>query len=90
MRLYQSKPTTVEAVQYDGTNWTEVAELVTTGKVAIPHGEGSLQIQAGKDGESGWVNVPVGTWVVRKPMDSADVWPCDDPTFRARYDLADD
>lgn len=97
MRLYQSKPMTIEAVQWTGDNFMEVADLASD-KVrrsnvpdssASDHLGGDLQLLAGKNGESGWLPVPVGNWIARKPEDPSDLWPIEPDHFAAKYALAD-
>jgi hypothetical protein len=88
---YQSKPTSVWAIQWDGT--LETLELMDKSLMPIshcyemapkPHWE--LQLLAGVDGAQGWVPVPVGHWVVRSANVMNDHWPVEDIYFRDKYE----
>ena len=81
---YRSKPQEVEAVQWTG----ETAEIEAFGvkfRYAVRWDE-PLKIKAGKDGAQGWVDVPVGYWIVRRPGDRSDHWPVDPDYFAAKYE----
>jgi len=45
-----------------------------------------VKILAGQDGAQGWVPVPLGHWVVRKPGDLTDHWPVDPIYFAGKYE----
>ena len=45
----------------------------------------TVEIQAGPDGDSGWVPVKLGDWVVRYAGDPTDHWPMPHGKFEARY-----
>ena len=83
--LYRSKPQEVEAVQWLGTNIIEVWGFVPRGIVKNSE-EYGLGLHAGKDGAQGWVPVPVGHWIVRRPGDLTDHWPVDPDYFAAKYE----
>lgn len=88
MTLYNSKPTTIDAVQWDGRNDDECLEFCP-GKVRIVDnaGGGGLLLLAGKDGAQEWVPVPTGHWLVCQPGDKSDIWPVDAAYFAAKYEL---
>ena len=88
-----SKPTTVEAIQWDGASSTvdrmrdahmPVYVLWVEERVA------DLSLLAGVDGAQDRVPVPVGHWVVRAEGVLNDHWPVEDGYFRAKYDVASD
>ncbi len=96
--LYRSKPQIVEAVHWTGDNWDEVmpfggpdGKLASTvdDSVRPPTAGLPLQLMAGKDGAQGWVDVPVGHWLVNQPGDKSDIWPVEDAYFQAKYEAAD-
>lgn len=100
--LYRSKPTFVEAIQWTGDNWEEIwaigpgekiASTALDSRTATPdeirdHNGHPLQLLAGKDGAQGWVDVPVGHWLVRLVGDDSDIWPVADEYFREKYEEA--
>jgi hypothetical protein len=57
--LYQKKPVTVEAIQFNGANWTEIIELA---------GEafGGLEHSVDLDKESMVLRTKKGDWMVSK------------------------
>jgi hypothetical protein len=77
---YVSIPQVVEAAQWLGRE-VPVAELAGE-KVQFDDG---LKLLAGVDGAQGWVEVPFGHWIVRKPGDASDIWPVEDKYFRSKY-----
>lgn len=83
---YVSKPQFVEAVQWTGENEEEVG-LIAPYKFALGWQDGELRgmLKAGVDGAQGWVDVPIGHWVVRKPGDVTDLWPVEPKYFREKY-----
>jgi hypothetical protein len=83
MTLYQSRPTTVEAVQWTGENGAECFGFCKP-KVRIAFGE--VELLAGKDGAQEWVPVPIGHWLVCQPDDKSDIWPVDPDYFAAKYE----
>ena len=88
---YRSKPTEVEAVRWVGNNLEEVHEIATGKFIATPRPMGiqpDAHLLAGVDGAQGWVDVPVGYFVVRNPGDPSDIWPVDPDYFRDKYEAA--
>jgi len=87
MRTFQSKPQRVEAVQWTGDNAEQVGRIAPY-KFATAEDGGPPQgyLKAGQGGAQGWVDVPVGHWVVRKPGDVSDLWPVDPAYFAAKYE----
>ncbi len=87
-QLYRSKPQTVEGVHWTGDNRDEALSFGGPNR-KVRVWSGSLQLKAGKDGCQGWVNVPVGHWLVNQPNDKSDIWPVEDTYFRAKYEDAE-
>lgn len=88
MSLYQSKPSVIEAIHWDGENFHDCT-VFGEGKVRFVKTEPSmmeLQLLAGKDGAQEWVPVPVGHWIVHPPGDLSDVWPVDAEYFAGKYE----
>ena len=88
---YRSKPQEVEAVQWDGYHLEPLYDYLgddLSADVLRATGHG-LELRAGKDGAQGWVPVPDGHWIVRKPGDFTDYWPVDPDYFAAKYEPAD-
>lgn len=84
---YQSKPSTIEAVQWTGDNHDEVTAFLPTVDLVFFRDD-SLHLQAGKDGAQGLVPVPVGHWIVRQPGDLTHHWPIDPDYFANKYEPA--
>ena len=90
---FRSKPQEVEAFQWSGPDCED--ELVDEFFGGVPpdkvgyyisfDGDG-LELRAGNNGAQGWVPVPIGHWIVRKPGDLTDHWPVDPDYFAAKYD----
>ena len=86
---YRSKPSEIEAVQWRGDNFDELAAFVPASLLALDDEErGELVMRAGKDGVQGWMDVPVGYWIVRQPDDLSDHWPVEDDYFQRKYEPA--
>lgn len=81
---FQSKPSTVDAVQHTG-DFVALQEFAGE-KVRIDPGSGTLLLLAGKDGAQEWVPVPSGHWLVCQPGDPSDIWPVDPDYFAAKYE----
>ena len=88
---YRRKSTEISAVQWDGT----AGALERTADLLPPHrldlivfNGGALRILAGPRGESGWVNVPEGSWVATDGK--GDFWPISAEAFAATYELVED
>jgi hypothetical protein len=87
---FRSKPTTIEAIHWDGENFWDPVKW-GEGKVRFypragdDHPEG-LTLLAGKDGAQEWVPVPVGHWLVCQPDDKSDIWPVEATYFAAKYE----
>lgn len=84
--LYRSKPTEIEAVQWTGRNGNDLRRFVGANVTRVKPGDHDLLLLAGKDGSQGWVPVPVGHWIVRRPGDLTDHWPVDPDYFAAKYE----
>lgn len=82
---YRSKPSEIEAVQWRGDNAAEVGQFAPY-KFANSRTDGKAWLKAGKAGAQGWVEVPVGHWIVRQPGDLTDHWPVEDAYFQAKYE----
>lgn len=80
---YTSRPNTVDAIQWTGSNLTELEEFAGD-KIELIVNVG-LVLKAGIDGVQGWVKVPVGHWLVSKPNDRRDIWPVEDNYFKGKY-----
>lgn len=80
--LYERIPTTIEAVHWTGENTHEVTTF-GGGKVSVD--KRPLQLLAGAHGAQGWVEVPIGHWILRNPGDTSDMWPCDNDVFAETY-----
>jgi hypothetical protein len=83
--LYRSKPTLVEAVQWTGENQTEL-DTFAPGKTGSNPMTGEMSLLAGVQGAQGWVDVPVGHWIVRNPGEHIDYWPVDPDYFTLKYE----
>lgn len=81
---YRSKPQEVEAVQWDG-NLEKVESFGVKFRYAA-RWDCPLKIKAGQDGAQGFVDVPLGHWIVRTPGDLSDHWPVDPDYFAAKYE----
>lgn len=90
MAIYQSKPIRIEAVQWAGDNGPEVIKFAQ-GKIHPRYNANGLsyelELLAGVDGAQGWVDVPVGHWIVCQPGDKSDMWPVADAFFISKYEL---
>lgn len=82
---YERIPTVIEAVQWDGTieAFKAIEALYETEVFTVKSANTHAVLLAGPDGISGWVNVPVGTWVAFDGVN--DFWPVADDHFTATY-----
>ena len=85
-----SKPTTVEAIQWDGASSTVDRMLDANMPVRVLwNGQRTdLTLLAGVDGAQGRVPVPLGHWVVRAESVLNDHWPVEAEYFRDKYAAA--
>ena len=86
MPTYRSKPQEVEAVQWTGQNTHDVLRFALAKVTRVKPGDHDLLLLAGQDGAQGWVPVPVGHWLVRRPGDETDMWPVDPDYFASKYE----
>lgn len=92
-RLYRKRPVECEAVRWTGENFHEL-EAFAIGHVdfVAQHDKGferfELTLLAGKDGAQGWVDVPVGHWIVCNPGDDTDFWPVENEYFNRVHEFA--
>lgn len=89
MTLYQSNPTTIDAMQWTGDNFEALLEWLN-GHSAIRLSDGELNLTAGVNGAQGWVPVPQGHWLVHPPEDLTDIWPVEEEYFAAKYTVTTD
>ena len=85
MRRFRSRPSEVEAIQWTDDNLQDVLEFGLN-VTRYEHNLGRLMLLAGKDGAQGWVPVPLGHWIVRKPGDLNHHWPVDPDHFAEKYE----
>ena len=85
-RIFESRPTRVFAAQYRGQNLDPELHYVAPGRLSVDE-FGALWLLAGPNGESGPVQVPIGTWVCRSETDPSDLWPVADERFQQVYDV---
>lgn len=81
---YKSKPTTVEAIQYTGKNYTDLLKFAP-GKVAHDR-KRNVMVKTGASGSKGWVVVPPLSWIVSNVSDRSDIWSVDADRFAAMYE----
>lgn len=89
MPTFVSRPQTVEAIQWTGENIHEVGDFLECELRVHVNSDSSLsdlQILAGQDGAQGWVPVPAGHWIVRRPDDLNHHWPVDPDYFASKYE----
>ena len=89
MSRYVSKPSHIEAVQWNGYNYVEeVLPFIGSSKALLVPSlltDDDLVILAGKDGAQGFISVPVGHWIVRAEGDNTHYWPVDPDYFASKY-----
>ena len=85
---YRSKPQEVEAIQWTGDNLDEIEAFGVKFRYSVLWQE-PFMFKAGKDGAQGYVDVPVGYWIVRQPGDLSDHWPVEDSYFRSKYEVCE-
>ena len=83
---YRRKPTAITAVRWDGGHGDAEDKLIALGApiVSVEVFTGTLRLVAGPGGESGQVNVPVGSWVATDGQ--GDWWPIAHEQFTATYE----
>ena len=79
---YVSRPTSVEAVYWDGTD--VVLDALFDKGCHLRYDLGELQIMAGVDGAQGYVDVPVGHYVICAAPN--DFYPCAKKYFEDKYE----
>jgi hypothetical protein len=92
--LFRSRPQVVEAIQWTGNerdirDWaTDPAFSLHDSKVRTSRNndDSFLQVKAGLDGVQGWVPVPLGHFLVRRPGDWSDIWPVEENYFNTKYE----
>ncbi len=87
---YVSTPTRIEAIQWDGENWSACV-MWAAGKARFTPrpfngGDAELTLLVDKDGAMGWQVVPVGHWLVCREGDKSDVWPVGADYFAEKYE----
>lgn len=86
---YRRKSTEISAVQWDGEVEGDALDKIIAMGVEIDFVDftRTLRIKAGPRGESGWVNVPEGSWVATDG--NGDFWPIAAEQFTATYELVE-
>ena len=85
MARFTSKPVSIEAVQYTGSNAAEVEAFGA--QIQAPETGGDAQLWVAKS--DAWCALPVGQWVMKEP-DGSGFYPCDPDIFEARWAPEDD
>lgn len=90
---YRKKPVEVEAVQFTGDNWNEVAALTGGREFAEVHPEDwrddpDIVAEVYDKLHSTWVGVKVGQWIIRGVQ--GEFYPCDPDVFEATYEAVTD
>lgn len=90
MAVYRSKPTYIEAVQWTGDNSPEVIKFAQ-GKIYPRYNANGLsyelELSAGVDGDQGYVDVPVGHWIVCEPEKTCGFWVVKPEFMESKYEL---
>lgn len=89
VKTYRKKPIEVQAVQFDGENWTQVWTLAGSKSFGPVDPE-----DRGEDPEivaevfdklhSTWVGVKQGQWIIKGVQ--GEFYPCDEDVFAATYE----
>lgn len=90
MTIYRSKPIRIEAVQWTGENSPEVLKFAQEKICCVYSADGSsyeLELLAGVDGDQGWVDVPVGHWIVCEPEKTCGFWVVKPEFMESKYEL---
>lgn len=88
MSRFRSRPSEIEAVQWAGDNEAQMKAFASgrTRKEYTGDGLWHLELMAGKDGESGWIPIPVMNWVACSAGDHSDYWPIEPDYFASKYE----
>ena len=84
-KRFRTKPSEIEAVKWTGGNLSEIEAFGVELRYAARWDE-PLKIKAGKDGESGFVPLPLGHWVARNAGDLSDHWPLNPEQLQRKYE----
>lgn len=99
--LFRSRPQVVEAIQWTDTTHVHDIRVWASDPAFSLHeskvryraagfdviGEPPLlEVKAGVDGVQGWVPVPLGHFLVRRPGDWSDIWPVEENYFKSKYE----
>lgn len=79
---YRRKPTEITAAQWDGSD--RAREAIYAMGAEFTNSPGKAALLAGPNGQSGWVSVPLGTWVATDG--TGDFWPIAHRQFAATYE----
>lgn len=87
---FRKKPVVIEAMQFDGDNYSEIRAFVGVGQYFKPDyfSGGSLgQAQLFDDViHEAWLPVRIGQWIVKGVQ--GEFYPCDPEVFKATYEAA--
>lgn len=100
MGFYRTKPFTIEAIQFTGTNFVEVHKftegpegksqfawtvITENGKtVRLADESDDYQAQIYDTLHDTWVNVKFGQWIIKGQK--GEFYPCDPEIFEAKYE----
>lgn len=85
---FVSRPSYVEAIQWQGDNAADVLEFGAPIIIVGTPGKPAIELMAGVDHAQGAVPVPLGHWIVRAPGVMNDHWPVENGYFADKYDPA--
>lgn len=89
---YQSRPQVVEALRWIGDNIDEILDFVGNNQIQYFYEDGEwtgqIKLLAGKFGAQGYVEFPIGHWVVCSVGDYTDFWPVEADYFAKKYEPA--
>lgn len=79
VRRYRKKPVTIEAIQYDGSNYNEVSDFVGNDVVAAHNGQLIVKTLEGE------LVAPIGDFIIRGVK--GEFYPCKPDIFMMTYDV---
>lgn len=79
---YVSKPISVRAIRFTGTNFEECAAFSKKGEIIRKADDDEVMVKT----NHGVTTVVIGDYIIKS--DSGEVYPCNSETFRAKYKLS--
>lgn len=80
---YRIKPKVVEAIQFDGTNWSEIKSFCADGAVSLHQGGEEIDVHT----LAGTMTAIVDDWIIKHPTIDGEFYALEEEDFDDKYEI---